>query len=249
MSRSTPSFGEPSCPAALPISVLGMVLRRGKGSRRPAPAPEKLVSSAKTKYKLLHRRVYLVEEDKPDFSMKLFSDILKGRCWDCEDDESFACESLVCSTCNLPCPCRSCTRYKSRTNGLMITRQYPKEVRRKHYLQTTPIIWLSQVAGKDNMDPAKLSLLTDYIVNFMEKSQNGVILVDGIEYLVTSNDYGRVLKAIDRWTETAMTTANKLILSINPTAFERQDLATLERNREVVRPEAPQPWQIIPERI
>ena len=226
-----------------------MVLRRGKGSRRPAPAPEKLVSSAKTKFRLLHRRVYLVEEDKPDFSMRLFSDILKGRCWDCEDDESFACESLVCSTCNLPCPCKKCTKYRSRTQGLMITRQFPKEVRTKHFLQTTPIMWLSQVAGKDNMDPAKLSLLTDYIVNFMEKSQNGVILVDGIEYLVTSNDYSRVLRAIDRWSETAMTTANKLILSINPKAFEQKDLALLERNREVVRPEATKPWMVIPERI
>src|SRR5512136_2013795 len=86
----------------LEISVLGLVLKRGKGFRRPAPAPEKLVSSAKTKYKLLHRRVYLVEEDKPDFSMRLFSDILKGRCYDCDDDESFTCESLACSKCNLP---------------------------------------------------------------------------------------------------------------------------------------------------
>ena len=231
------------------VGVLGMVLRRGKGSRRPSPAPEKLVSSAKTKFKLLHRRVYLVEEDKPDFSMRLFSDILKGRCWDCEDDESFACESLVCGSCNLPCPCKKCTKYKSRTQGLMITRQFPKDVRTKHFLQTTPIIWLSQVPGNDNMDPAKLILLTDYIVNFMEKSQNGVILVDGIEYLVTSNDFNRVLKAIDRWTETAMATANKLILSIAPRAFDQKDLALLERNREVVRPEAPKPWQIIPERI
>jgi hypothetical protein len=170
-------------------------------------------------------------------------------CWDCEDDESFACESLVCGTCNLPCPCKECKKYKSRTQGLMITRQFPKEVRRRHFLQTTPIIWLSQVVGNETMDPSKLNLLTEYLVNFMEKSQNGVILVDGIEYLVTSSDFNRVLKAIDRWTETAMATANKLILSINPKAFDRRDLALLERNREVVRPEAPEPWQVFPERI
>jgi len=249
MNGSTPNIQDSSHSAMIAAVVLGMVLRRGKGSRRPAPTPEKLISSAKTKFKLLHRRVYLVEEDKPDFSMRLFSDILKGRCWDCEDDESFACESLVCSTCNLPCPCKKCTKYRSRTQGLMITRQYPKDVRTKHFLQTTPIIWISQVSGMDNMDPAKMTLLTDYIVNFMEKSQNGVILVDGIEYLVTSNDFSRVLKVIDKWSETAMATANKLILSINPRAFEQRDLALLERNREVVRPEAPEPWQIIPERI
>jgi len=249
MNNPAPSILGPFSPSLPILAIQAMVLRRGKGFKRPAPTPERLISSAKTKFKLLHRRVYLVEENKPDFSMRLFSDILKGRCWDCEDDESFTCESLVCSACHLPCPCRECTKYRSRTQGLMVTRQYPKDVRTKHYLQTTPIIWLSQVAGKDNMDPAKMSLLTDYIVNFMEKSQNGVILVDGIEYLVTSNDFSRVLKAIDKWSETAMTTANKLILSINPKAFEQKDLALLERNREVVRPEAPKPWQVIPERI
>jgi hypothetical protein len=249
MNGPTKTISGTSTHPIIGAGVLGIILKRGKGSKRLSPAPERLVSSAKTKYKLLHRRVYLVEEDKPDFSMRLFSDILKGRCWDCEDDESFACESLVCGTCNLPCPCKGCKKYSSRTHGLMITRQYPKDVRTRHFLQTTPIVWLSQVAGDENMDPAKLSLLTDYITNFMEKSQNGVILVDGIEYMVTSNDFNKVLKAIDRWTETAMTTSNKLIITINPKAFESKDLALLERTREVVRPEATKPWQIIPERI
>lgn len=249
MNGSTSTPPDKSGPTMAGSRVLGKVFRRGKGLRRPSPAPEKLVSSAKTKFKLLQRRVYLVEEDKPDFSMKLFSDILKGRCWDCEEDESFACESLGCGTCNLPCPCKKCTKYKSRTQGLMITRQFPKEVRKTHYLQTTPIVWLSQVPGNDNMDPAKLSLLTDYVVNFMEKSQNGVILIDGIEYMVTSNDFTRVLRAIDKWTETAMSTANKVIISIKPKAFEQKDLALLERNREVVRPGATKSWQVFPERI
>jgi hypothetical protein len=229
--------------------MLGLVFGKRRKAKEVEHTPEKLVSSSKAKYRLLHRRVYLVEEDKPEFSMTLFSDILKGRCYDCDDDESFACESIECSTCNLPCPCKKCTKYSSRSHGIMVTRLFPKEVRTKHYIQTTPIIWLSHVSGKDSMDPAKLSLLTDFIVNFMEKSQNGVILVDGIEYLVTSNDFSRVLKAIDRWTETAMTTANKLILSVDPRAFDQKDLALLERNREVVRPEAPEPWQVIPERI
>lgn len=206
-------------------------------------------SSEKASYRLLHKRVYLVKEPKPEFSFKVFADILKGRCFDCENDDSFPCESLECASCKLPCPCRECKKYKSRPQGLIITRQFPDDVRRKHFIQTTPITWLSTVAGKDNMDPAKLSLLTDYLVNFMERSQNGVVLVDGLEYLVTSNDFGRVLKAVDRWTESAMTSASRLIISIDPRAFDPKELALLEKNKEVVRPDAGEAWQIIPERI
>ncbi len=213
------------------------------------PVQEKLLSSSKAKYKLHHRFVYLVVEPKPDFAFKIFTDVLKGRCTDCANDDSFPCESLDCASCKLPCPCRGCSKYRSRPQGLIVTRQFPHEVRAKYYLQTTPIIWLSTVAGKDNMDPAKLSLLTDYLVNFMEKSQNGVLLVDGLEYLATSNDFLRLLKSMDRWTETAMTSDSVLIMSVDARSFEPKELALMERNREIVRPDAPESWMIIPERV
>ena len=206
--------------------------------RRPKAAPisEAMVSSAKASYILLHRHVYLVEEEKPDFSFKMFADILRGRCFDCENDDSFSCESLECATCRLPCPCRTCTKYRSRAQGLIVTRQFPNAVRSRYFIQTTPILWLSTVAGKDNMDPAKISLLTDYLVSFMEKSQNGVVLVDGIEYLVTSNDFPKVAKSLDRWVETAMTTACRLVVTVDPRAFSPKELALLEKHKVVVRP-------------
>jgi hypothetical protein len=199
------------------------------------PTVEVAVSSTKASYELLHRRTYLVEEEKPELSFDIFVDILRGRCFDCEDDESFPCESIDCSQCILPCPCRGCKKYASRAQGLIVTRQYPGDIRTQFFLQTTPIVWLSTVAGKDNLDPAKLSLLTDMLSNFMERSQNGVILVDGIEYLMTSNEFSRVLKTVDRWSEIAMTSSSRLIISLDPRAFEPRELALLENNKEIIR--------------
>jgi hypothetical protein len=223
---------------------------RAKGSAAASlPVPEKFISSSKAKYKLLLRHAYLVEEPKPDFAFKMFTDTLRGRCNECENDDSFSCESIDCSACGLPCPCRDCTKYKSRPQGLIVTRAFPNDVRNKYLIQTTPILWLSTVQGTQNMDPAKLALLTDYITNFMESSQNGVVLVDGIEYLVTSNDFQKVQKAIDRWTEVAMTSKCRLILSVDAKAFDVKELATMERDRETVRPDAKENWRVFPERI
>jgi len=223
---------------------------KAKGSAAAGlPAPEKFMSGSKAKYKLLLRHAYLVEEPKPVFAFKIFADILKGRCNECENDDSFACESIDCSACGLPCPCRGCTKYTSRPQGLIVTRQFPNDTRNKYFLQTTPILWLTTVQGDQNMDPAKLALLTDYITNFMESSQNGVVLVDGIEYLVTSNDFQRVQKAIDRWTEAAMTSKCRLIMSVDPKAFDLKELATMERDRETVRPDAKESSRVFPERI
>lgn len=220
------------------IAVSGLVFSVAIASGRMVmmtPTAEVAVSSSKASYELLHRRIYLVEEGKPELSFDIFADILKGRCFDCENDQSFPCESLDCRHCMLPCPCRDCTKYSSRAQGLVVTRQYPDDIRSQFYLQTTPIIWLSSVAGKDNLDPAKLSLLTDMLANFMEKSENGVVMVDGVEYLMTSNEFSRVMRAIDRWSEIAMTSSTRLIISVDPRAFDPRELALLEKNTEIIR--------------
>lgn len=230
------------------LAILGIFKKTAKATA--AAVPEKMATSTKSKYKLVHRHVYLVEEPKPTFAFKVFTDILKNRCYDCENDDSFPCESLDCTVCKLPCPCPSeCKKRKSRPQGLIVSRQFPKEIRATHYLQTTPILWLTTVSGKDNMDPAKLNTLTDYVVSFLERAHNGVVLVDGLEYLVTSNDFQKVLKAVDRWTESTMTSNSRLIISADPRAFETKEMALLERNREVVRPDSREAWKIIPEKI
>ena len=207
------------------------------------PKMETALSSTKASYELLHRRVYLVEEEKPSTSFEMFVDILRGRCFDCENDESFPCESLDCGSCGLPCPCKQCEKYASRTQGLIVTRRHPNELRSSLYIQTTPIIWLSTVAGKDNLDPAKLSLLTDMMVNFMERSHNGIIMVDGVEYLVTSSDFSRVLRAVERWSETAMASSTRLIITIDPRAFDEREMAMLEKNKEIITPERVDEWK------
>ncbi len=234
------------------IGFLGVLIGFAITSNRlvlKGPTPEKFMSGSKSKFKLLLRHAYLVEEPKPDFAFKIFTDILKGRCNDCENDDSFTCESIDCSACKLQCPCRVCTKYKSRPQGLIVTRQFANDIRSKYFIQTTPILWLSTVQGAQNMDPSKLALLTDHIVNFMESAHNGVVLVDGIEYLVTSNDFQRVQKAVDRWTEAAMTSNCRLILSMDPRAFAVKEMATMERDRETVRPDAKESWRVFPERI
>ena len=199
--------------------------------------PEPLSKGSKSKYRLLEGRVYVVEERQPHFSFQLFSEILRSRCYDCANDESFACESLDCSKCTLPCPCKECDSYEGRTRGLVVTRRHPSDIRLEYLIQTTPVIWLTSIPGKENMDPVKLGLLTDMIVDFLEKSENGVVLVEGIEYLMTANDFQRVLRAIDRWSEVVMAHSSRLVLSLDPRAFDVKELALIERNREIVKPE------------
>jgi len=218
-----------------PIVIASLFMMRRIGIVTPVAEP--LSKGSKSKYKLREGRVYIVEEKQPHFSFTLFSEILRSRCHDCANDDSFACESLDCSKCTLPCPCKGCGLFEGRTRGLVVTRRHPNEVRMEYLIQTTPVIWLSSIPGKDNMDPSKLGLLTDVIIDFLEKSVNGVVLVEGLEYLVTSNDFQKVLRVIDRWSEVVMARSSRLVMSLDPRAFDPKELALIERNREIVKPE------------
>ena len=219
-----------------PLAIIGYLIMTDKVDL-VQPMREIMTTGAKSAYRLQEGKVYVVEEEKPHFSFTLFSDILRSRCPDCANDESFLCESLECSTCTLPCPCKECDLYESRTQGLVVTRRHPSEIRIDYLIQTTPVIWLSSIPGKDNMDPVKLSLLTDMIVNFLENSDNSVVLVEGMEYLMTANDFPKVLRAVDRWSEVVMATSARLVISLDPRAFDEKELALIERNREVVNPD------------
>lgn len=69
----------------------------------------------------------------------------------------------------------------------------------------------------------------------MEANPNSIVLLEGVEYLVTFNDFKRVLKALDSLNETTWVTKTRLIIAVDPKAFDQRDLALLERDRKVVR--------------
>jgi hypothetical protein len=119
--------------------------------------------------------------------------------------------------------------------GLMVTRVFPDRVREEHPLQVTPIIWLTESPGERRLPPTSLALLTDTLIRFMEGNPNGIVLVDGVEYLGTFNDFNRILKSLDSLNETAWITRSRLIIAIDPNAFDAKDVAMLERDRTVVK--------------
>jgi hypothetical protein len=73
------------------------------------------------------------------------------------------------------------------------------------------------------------------MIRFMESNPNRIVLLEGVEYLTTFNDFKRVLKSLDSLTETAWVTRARLIISVDPKAFDSKELATLERDRKVLR--------------
>lgn len=128
--------------------------------------------------------------------------------------------------------------------GLCITRQYPAIVRQEWALEETPIIWLSNQLGKVYVNPANIGILGDTIIRFIEKSDDSVVMIDGIEFLIVNNGFDKVLKMIHRITEVVMEYKSRLIISVDPRALDVREMALLERNMEVIEGDVRPPVKI-----
>jgi len=121
--------------------------------------------------------------------------------------------------------------------GLCVTRQHPTIIRKEWGLEKTPIIWLSNQLGKVYVNPSNIGILSDTIIRFVEKSGDGVILIDGIEFLIVNNDFDKVLRMVHHVTEAVMENRSRLIVSVDPRTLETRELALLERNMEIIEAE------------
>jgi hypothetical protein len=116
-------------------------------------------------------------------------------------------------------------------HGLCVTRIPPETIRTEFGLQKTPIIWLSRtVDDKMCIDPAMTAELSMTIKDFIEESENGVVLLDGLEYLIVHNNFNKILKLIHDINEAIAVHQAILIIPVDRRILNEKEYALLERD-------------------
>lgn len=113
---------------------------------------------------------------------------------------------------------------------MYITRQHPNHIERTSAGKEIRVVWLSTTLGKDYVDPHNLNVLSNLIANFVSDGSRGVILLDGIEYLMMNNDFTRILHFLEYANEQVAVRRAILLLSLDERAFDPKELALIERN-------------------
>ena len=122
-----------------------------------------------------------------------------------------------------------------KTPALCVTRQYPERVRRERSVEGVRGIWLSHTPGEDYHNPAAPGALAKVIEKFVEDSGGeGVVLLDGVEYLIINNGFLQTLMFVEHVNEFIMQRRAILLMPVSPDALEEKELALLERNVEVL---------------
>lgn len=120
--------------------------------------------------------------------------------------------------------------------GFIITRDFPSEVRRKHVLPDCSMLWITNLVGPDNISPTSIGLLLSRILNYFEKNHPAVVVLDGVEHLISQNSFDRIMQFIHQLRDMVLVSEGTVIMPLDTRVLEERQLALLERDLEVIVP-------------
>ena len=150
---------------------------------------------------------YVIKEDRPERSFGLFSSMLaKG------------------------------------ARGLCISRTHPDILRQKYGFQADAL-WLTKtetaqvsggVKGTEYVSPNNLARLASAIRDFLGKGENGAVIIEGLEYLTTQNDFKSVLRFFQLVNEQVVLDKGYLLVPVDEGTMDAKDFSLIEREMSQV---------------
>jgi hypothetical protein len=121
-------------------------------------------------------------------------------------------------------------------HGFVITRDLPSEVRRKHDLPACQTLWVTNLVGPNNISPTSIGLLLSRIIAFFERNHPAVVVLDGVEHLISQNSFDRIMQLIHQVRDMVLVSGGTIIMPLDTRILEEKQLALLERDLEVIVP-------------
>ena len=129
-------------------------------------------------------------------------------------------------------PERSFTLFLNEVNtgckGLYISRTNPEQIEGRFKLENASIYWLTDsLTDRKSISPEPDQLFA-FISDYMEKNENSVILLDGLEYLISHANFEQILRFVEGIKDKVGVHDSRLIIPINPRALSEKEMALLE---------------------
>jgi hypothetical protein len=120
--------------------------------------------------------------------------------------------------------------------GMLVAREHPNRLKQMHEFEAAKILWLTRRVGVDHIDPTELSLLNLEITKFVQGTPKSVVLLEGLEYIITQNDFETVLRFVNHLHDFVLAHDCAVIIIIDPRVLSTRELALLERSARIVEP-------------
>jgi hypothetical protein len=183
-------------------------LERALGRKLSGPAPQtQQAAPAQAQVQLIPGWSYVIKEVRPEKSFAIFTSLLsKG------------------------------------SKGLCISRTHPDILKQKYGFEADAL-WLTKtetaqasgtVKGTEYVSPNNLAHLASSIREFLGKGENGAVVIEGLEYLTTQNDFKSVLKFIQLINEQVVLDKGFLLIPVDESTMDQKDFSLIEREMSQV---------------
>ena len=116
----------------------------------------------------------------------------------------------------------------------VVARAHPDRLLKEFGIPREDVLWLSSTTGERVINPQSVGILTDTMVRAFEREPGATVIMEGLEYLVTQNDFSKVLKMVNFIYETVAVNQGVMVITIDPQAFTEKELAFLLREAVTV---------------
>jgi hypothetical protein len=119
--------------------------------------------------------------------------------------------------------------------GLIVSREYPANIRNNLGVGEIPMIWLTtskegcNMANVQCIDPVDLVELGHSIKDFIKKTEESVVIIDGLEYLITQNSFPEVLKFLESLNDYVFQKKTRLLVPLDYKVLNEKELHLLKR--------------------
>jgi hypothetical protein len=121
-------------------------------------------------------------------------------------------------------------------SGFCISRIHPEKVRARFGPANVRIGWLAEAPGDDHFSANAMASVARAIQMFVqEHGSSGLVLIDGLEYVILYNGFQPTLLAfVEHLNEFTMGTQAVVLIAFRPQTLDPRELALLERNLQVL---------------
>lgn len=98
-------------------------------------------------------------------------------------------------------------------------------------LEKTPVLWLSRLSSeKNSISPWPLEGISVAVEHFISSGEKTIILLDGVEYITSHNDFKSMLTLLHDIKERMAMMNSILVLPLDSEVFEEREFALIRRD-------------------
>ena len=127
-------------------------------------------------------------------------------------------------------------RHVKETNSkaLCLSRLHPDKIKARYPELKADFYWFCKTQGELCISPTNLQKLLSNINGYIKANPGCAIMLDGLEYLITNNEYPKVLAMVQGINEKIVTNRATMLVPLDPNCLGEKDKGLLEKDMESV---------------